>query len=55
MTACHFIVSDEEEAFDSMPEGLQNSDNGMISEEAQDALENAIADLEDAIELLEEI
>ena len=49
------ILADEEEAFENMPEGLQNSDNGMMSEEAQEQLSNAIVALEEAIEYLEEI
>ena len=49
------ILADEEEAFDNMPESLQSSDNGMTSEDAQDKLSDAIADLEIAIESLEEI
>lgn len=49
------ILDDEEEAFDNMPEGLQASENGMISEEAQDNLSAAIDALEEAISYLEEI
>ena len=49
------VLSDEMDAFESMPESLQCSDNGMVSEDAQSALEDAIAALEEAIECLEEI
>ena len=49
------ILSDEEEAFDNMPEGLQTSENGTVSEDAQNALSDAIAALEEAVECLEEI
>lgn len=49
------ILADEEEAFESMPENLQASDNGMVSEEAQEILGDTIAVLEDAIECLEGI
>lgn len=49
------ILDDEEEAFDNMPEGLQASENGMVSEEAQDNLSAAIDALEEAISYLEEI
>ena len=49
------ILDAEEEAFDNMPEGLQASENGMISEEAQDNLAAAIDSLEEAISYLEEI
>ena len=49
------ILSEEEEAFDNMPEGLQMSENGIISEEAQESLDAAIDALEEAISYLEEI
>ena len=49
------ILDDEQEAFDNMPEGLQASDNGMASEEAQENLDAAIDALEEAIGYLEEI
>lgn len=49
------ILDEEREAYDNMPEGLQMSDNGMISEEAQENLEAAIDALEEAIDCLEEI
>ena len=49
------ILADEEEAFENMPEGLQSSDNGMASEEAQEKLSDVIVDLEMAVESLEEI
>lgn len=49
------ILNEEQEAFDNMPEGLQASENGMISEEAQENLDAAIDALEEAIGYLEEI
>lgn len=49
------ILDDEQEAYDNMPEGLQVSENGMISEEAQENLDSAIEALEEAISYLEEI
>ena len=49
------ILSDEQDAFYNMPEGLQCSENGMISEDAQDSLDAAIDALEEAISYLEEI
>mgnify|MGYP004580244211 FL=1 len=48
------ILADEEEAFDNMPEGLQESERGDISQEAQDNLSNAIDALEEAIICLED-
>lgn len=49
------ILADEEEAFENMPEGIQTSENGMASEEAQEVLGDTIAVLEEAIECLEGI
>lgn len=49
------ILNEEQEAFDNMPEGLQYSENGMISEDAQENLEAAIDALEEAVCCLEEI
>lgn len=49
------ILSDEQEAFDNMPENLQGSWRGTESEDAQGSLESAIDALEEAIVCLEEI
>ena len=49
------ILSDEQFAFDSMPEGLQSSERGMRSEECIDEMEDAINSLEECIESLEVI
>ena len=49
------ILNEEENAYDNMPESLQNSENGMRSVEAQEGLEAAIEALEEAISCLEEI
>lgn len=49
------ILDDEQEAFDNMSEGLQCSENGMVSEAAQESLDAAIISLEEAISYLEEI
>lgn len=38
------IVDEEQESFDNMPAGLQNSDRGETSQAAIDALENAISE-----------
>lgn len=48
------IQSDEEDAYDNMPESLQASDRGEASQEAQENLDSAISSLEDAIEYAEE-
>lgn len=49
------ILDDEMDAFDNMPENLQASENGIISEDAQESLDAAIDALEEAICCLEEI
>lgn len=49
------ILDDEQEAYDNMLEGAKSSENGMISEEAQENLDSAIEALEEAISYLEEI
>ena len=49
------IESDEQDYFDTMPENLQGSLNGMNSEEALDKISTAIVCVEEAIESIEEI
>ena len=49
------IESEEEEAFDNMPEGLQSTINSMNSEEAIDKLNEAIECVEEAIDCVDEI
>jgi chaperonin cofactor prefoldin len=49
------IENDEEFAYDSMPEGLQATLNGMNSEEAIDKMNEAIECIDEAIECIEEI
>ena len=47
------VLSDEEFAFDSMPENLQGSLRGAESEEAIDNMSEAIDSLQSAYEILE--
>lgn len=54
-TELEAIESDEQEYFDSMPENLQGSMNGMNSEEALNKMADAIICVEEAIEAIEEI
>lgn len=49
------ILDEEQDAYNNMPEGLQASENGIMSEEAQENLDAAIESLEEAISYLEEI
>ena len=49
------ILDDEQEAYDNMLEGAKSSENGMVSEDAQENLDSAIEALEEAISYLEEI
>lgn len=53
-SALESICSDEEMAFDSMPEGLQAGPNGMNSEEAIDAMNEAMECMDNAIEAANE-
>lgn len=48
------IASDERDAFDNMPESLQQGDRGQQSEAAADALDEAVSDLETLVAALEE-
>lgn len=48
------ILDDEEEAFENMPESLQGSERGDVSQAAQDNLRCAIDALEEAIICLED-
>ena len=49
------VLSDEEFAYDNMPEGIQASLRGMDSEDAIDNMQEANDDLENAIDLLNDI
>mgnify|MGYP004540164513 FL=1 len=49
------ILSEEQDAFDNMPEGLQSSMRGMDSEDAIDSMEEASEKLDEVIELLDDI
>lgn len=44
--ALESIRDEEQDSFDNMPEGLQQSDRGQASEEAISTLDSAIDDLE---------
>ena len=49
------ILSEEQDAFDNIPEGLQSSYRGMCSEDAIDNMEEASEKLDEVIELLSDI
>lgn len=49
------ILSEEQEAFDNMPEGLQLSIRGSIMEEGISTMEDALSSIEDTKNLLEEL
>lgn len=49
------IQLDEEMAFDSMPEGLQSSERGEISEEAIELLDSACDGLGEVLDCLNDI
>ncbi|KIP99276.1 hypothetical protein RU07_21835 [Agrobacterium tumefaciens] len=48
------VTSNEQDAFDSMPESLQQSDRGQASESAIGSLENASNQLDDVMGELSE-
>ena len=50
-----FILDEEQDAFDNMPEGLQSSYRGMCSEDAIDNMEETSEKLDEVIELLGDI
>ena len=50
-----FILNEEQDAFDNMPEGLQSSYRGMCSEDAIDNMEEASEKLDEVTELLGDI
>lgn len=49
------LLSEEQDAFDNMPEGLQSSYRGMCSEDAIDNMEETSEKLDEVIELLNNI
>ena len=49
------VLDDETDAFENMGEGLQASDVGSASEDAQECMECAIEAVEDAVASLEEV
>ena len=49
------VLSEEEFAFDNMPENLQYSERGEVSQEAIDYMNEAVDGLDEVIEQLESI
>jgi len=49
------VINAEHEAFDNMPEGLQQADRGQAMEEGINTLDDASSNLDDAINALEDI
>lgn len=49
------MQEDEQDKFDNMPEGLQESERGEAMQEAIDAIETACGSLDDAIDTLQGI
>lgn len=49
------IASDEREAFDNMPEGLQQSEKGERASEIADSLDDCVSRLEDVESDLESV
>lgn len=46
------IMEEEQEAYENMPESLQDSERGQKMQEAADAIENATGTLQDTIDYL---
>ena len=53
--ALEIILSDEQDAYDNMPDGLKESERGINSMDAQESIESAMSALEEASACLEEI
>ena len=47
------ILDEEQEAFDNLPESLQEAERGELMQESIEALEEAISSLEEALENFE--
>lgn len=54
MDAVEDIKSEEEDCYECLPEGIQDSERGEAMSEAIDCLEQAIANIEEAVEQLED-
>ena len=55
ITELEAIRDDEQQAFDNLPEGLQQSERGQASEQAATDIEEAISNAESAADGLENI
>lgn len=53
LSELQMLATEEQEAFDNMPEGLQSSENGQKTEENAQALEDAASEIESQISNLE--
>jgi hypothetical protein len=54
-TKVETVLAEEENAFESMPEGLQSSERGMNSENAIDILNESVDKLQEIIDELSDI
>lgn len=50
-----YVLSDEQDAFDNLPESLQNGERGNDMQECIDKMESAISEFETCVESLESI
>lgn len=50
-----FLRDEEQESFDNLPEGIQESERGEQMQEYIDSMENALTSLEEAIDYLDEV
>lgn len=49
------IQEEEQDAFDNLPEGIQESSRGELMQETVDGLDNVASDLDDVISNLQEV
>lgn len=54
-SAIETIRDEEQEKFDNLPEGLQQSENGQKFEEIVSSLDEAISNLQDAINNIDSV
>jgi hypothetical protein len=50
-----FLMEEEQEAYDNLPESFQNGERGEAMQGCIDTLENAIGEIESGMESLQEI
>lgn len=49
------VIDEESDAFDNLPESIQESDRGAAMEEGIDNLDDALESLDDLLELIQDV